>query len=1674
MGTSTDTFVGSLKCILPRRPRAWLYVGLALAFFSASHSTIRAQGVGSIDVPVATGNDDAEEDTTGAVSRNSTDLELVLDNDDQVVGIRFVGVAIPPGSNILNAHVQFQVDAANSNATSLLIQGQAADNPPTFATTAFGISSRPRTTAAVSWAPQAWPTVGEAGAAQRTADLATVIQEIVDRPAWASGNALALIITGTGKRVAESFNGLAAAAPLLHVEFEPFAPNSPPDVAINEPVNGGSFEQGAPVSFAGAATDTEDGNLSASLAWTSDRNGQIGSGPTFTRSDLSAGAHTIAAQAADSDGATDSATVQIAITIGGNAPPAVTIATPPPASSSFKGQFVSFTGTANDLEDGSIAASLTWSSNLDGPIGTGGEFTTRDLSVGTHTITASVTDGGGLTSQAQVTVTVDVSAPAILVGAGNIADCTDVEDEATATLLDGTPGIVFTLGDNAYEDANAADFANCYAPTWGRHKARTLPAIGKQEYKVPVASAYFDYFGTAAGDRTKGYYSYDAGEWHVVVLNSECSQVGGCGRYSPQGQWLQADLAAHPSTCVLAMWNQPLFSSTSGASANTRDFWQILYEAGADLVLNAHRNSFERFAPQDPDGAAKPTQGIREFVVGTGGTGVNAYSTVAPNSEVRNGDTFGIMKLTLRPTSYDWQFLPIAGQSFTDSGSASCVGAQGNHSPAVTITAPFNGSGFAPATSIVFSATAIDPEFGDVSASLTWTSSLDGAIGSGPTFSASTLSPGTHAITATATDGLLSSSDVTTITVFTPGTVEVRIAASNDDAEEAATGDVSRTSSDLELVFDVDDQQVGMRFLGVAIPPAATITKAYLQFQVDQAVSIPTALIVEGEAADNPATFAATSFNISSRPRTTAAVSWAPPPWPTVGQAGPDQQTPDLAPVIQEIVGRPGWASGNAMVLMVRGTGKRVAESYNGLPAGAPLLHVEYTTGGGGPENQAPGVSAGPDQTIPACTPANLSGTVIDDGLPQPPGAIAVSWSHVGGSGLVTFSNPASITTSASFSGPGSYVLRLTGDDGALTGVDDLTVTVQGAPNQPPSVAAGSDQIINVNDGAVLTATATDDGYPCGSALTYAWSLITAPPGGWAGLTTSNLSSTRATFSAPGTYLFRVTTSDGELSASDEIAVTVRPGRDALLVLAPWVSDSNERGRRQADEDAATVLLERLDFAVTPVLAAALRPADVLGRDVIVVLPGVEAAPALGSATSPVVVMSPSLLDDLGMTDSLPTPSPQGPIEPFGTQPNVADIRISNPTHPLAAGLSSATFYTVYRWYGDMLWGRPPASAVTVARISYDDGYPTRYTVFGYDTGSTLANGAVTSARRVAYFGRPSLLNTRGESLFDAAITWAAASAYRPSVLLVAGSTTLNAAETALKQRIEGLGFDVPVVTSIDAGAQAVGKEAVVLADTSSGAGLSALRTLAVPLITWNTAQYSPLGLTGPVAGTDFGSSTALTSLDILSPLHPLAAGLTGQPQVFSSAAPLSWGVPGAGAAAVASLPGGPTRATVFGYEVGAAMVGLSAPDRRAGFFLSAGAAASVTARGGGLFDAALLWVAASDADGDGLDRRTELRLGTDPSNADTNHDGIRDGDAVRLGLSPTNLDMDGDGLTNLAETIAGTDPFSADTDGDGVADSGDAFPLDPTQSQSGPSDINPPNITLIEPADAVLVSTNP
>lgn len=276
-----------------------------------------------------------------------------------------------------------------------------------------------------------------------------------------------------------------------------------------------------------------------------------------------------------------------------------------------------------------------------------------------------------------------------LVGAGDIADCTHEDAAKTAALVAKIPGAVVTLGDNAYPDGSLDNFLDCFDKSWGQLRGRMRPTIGNHEYHVPHAGAYFAYFGKAAGTPFEGYYSFDVGRWHVVSLNSDCvegrrlsdididvtsADFGGCSADSPQAKWLRRDLDAHPSLCTIAMWHHPRFSSgDQGDYRGMSALFSILVDHDVELLLSGHDHDYERFGPQLADGTRDEAHGVRQFVVGTGGATLTQLDKAQPNSERRQDTTHGVLKLTLRPSDYDWEFVPVAGApAFADQGQGTC------------------------------------------------------------------------------------------------------------------------------------------------------------------------------------------------------------------------------------------------------------------------------------------------------------------------------------------------------------------------------------------------------------------------------------------------------------------------------------------------------------------------------------------------------------------------------------------------------------------------------------------------------------------------------------------------------------------------------------------------------------------------------------------------------------------------------------------------------------------------------------------------------------------------------------------------------------------------------------------------------------------------------------------
>lgn len=468
--------------------------------------------------------------------------------------------------------------------------------------------------------------------------------------------------------VVTDVNGVASAPATTTASIT--RPGNQPPV----PDHGGPYTgtEGAPITFDGSGTTDPDGDLPLTFTWTFG-DGASASGVQPAYAYPRNGSFTVSLVVRDAAGAvSEAATTTAAVA---NAPPSVNAGSD--RAVAVGEPFTLLVNAADPgVHDAPWSFTVAWG---DGNQTTGSvQALTSAISAphtytaaGSFTITVAVVDKDGGRGSDTLAVIV-TPPPPMLVGAGDIASCSTNNDEATAKLLDGIPGTVMALGDNAYRNGTAAEYTNCYNPTWGRHKARTRPAPGERDHSVSGAAGYFGYFGAAAGDPGAGYYSYELGDWHVVVLNSEIDFSVASAQYA----WLDADLAAHSGSCVIAYWHRPYAVSGGGGLSGLRPIWELLYRYGADVVVNAHQGFYERFGLQAPDGTAHPA-GIRQFVVGTGGaTKTAAPKQRSPNSQVLNSGTPGVLKLTLGVGSYRWEFIPIAGKSFTDTGEASCTPGQ--------------------------------------------------------------------------------------------------------------------------------------------------------------------------------------------------------------------------------------------------------------------------------------------------------------------------------------------------------------------------------------------------------------------------------------------------------------------------------------------------------------------------------------------------------------------------------------------------------------------------------------------------------------------------------------------------------------------------------------------------------------------------------------------------------------------------------------------------------------------------------------------------------------------------------------------------------------------------------------------------------------------------------------
>jgi uncharacterized protein YjdB len=576
-----------------------------------------------------------------------------------------------------------------------LVTGKAAGGPVTVTATSEGKTG----TAAITVIPVPVASVDVTPATATIAVNATVQLTATPKDAnggaltgravtWATADASIATVDAnglvTGKAVGgpvtitATSEGKSGTADVTVSTFVPVATVSVTPATWSMPV-------GATVQLTATPQDANGNPLSGrTVTWQSNAPGVANVDGSGLVHGLATGSATITAT---SEGKSGSAIVSI------QPAPVARVDMSPGTATIQAGSTVQITATPKDANGNVLVGrTVTWGSSAPGVANVNASGFVVGVAAGTANIRAT---SEGVTGTAVVTVQSASGAP-VLAGAGDIADCSRASQEGTAKLLDGIAGTVATFGDGAYPDGSLADYMNCFDPSWGRHKARTRPSTGNHEYNhgsAAGAPGYYAYWGAAAGDSGIGYYSYDLGGWHVVVINSSLDMSVG----STQERWLRADLAAHPATCTLSYWHHPRFSSGgNGSTLATQPIWQALYDYGADVVVNGHDHDYERFAPQTPTGALDNVNGIREFVVGTGGNSLYSWpGNPIANSQIRSNTDYGVIKLTLWPTSYDWEFVPVAGGSFHDNGSASCHSGAPlpNQAPVANPGGPYNSEG---------------------------------------------------------------------------------------------------------------------------------------------------------------------------------------------------------------------------------------------------------------------------------------------------------------------------------------------------------------------------------------------------------------------------------------------------------------------------------------------------------------------------------------------------------------------------------------------------------------------------------------------------------------------------------------------------------------------------------------------------------------------------------------------------------------------------------------------------------------------------------------------------------------------------------------------------------------------------------------------------------------------
>ncbi len=915
-----------------------------IATFIPQGSAVRVPATGGL----VSGNDDAEENLgSGSVSLTSGDLELGLDGTiAQMVGLRFAGVDVPQGATVLSATLQFTADEISSGAASLIFRGEGANAAAPFSAASEDVSGRPTTGASVPWSASDWVSKGAAGAAQRTPDLAAIVQEIVARPDWVPGNALAILVTGTGRRTAEAYEGGASLAPRLSVIYQ----GEPDTQAPTVPANLRSPARSETTIDLAWDAATDDTGVTGYRVY-----GPLGTTPVSGTSTVVTGlvigtSYGFQVSALDASGNESART------------PVLTVATLPPDTQDPT-QPQNLRSTAQT----SRTIALAWNAASDdrgvtgyrvyGPGGAtdvaGTSHVVENLSPLTqYSFQVSAFDAAGNESAPTPALLVTTAAADPVALSLRIAASSGDAEERLATgalsLTGGDLELGFDLGQ---PQAVGLRFAGVDIPQGATILSASLQFTADE---VKTGPASLSIRGLASDDSllfagTAGVSSRSTTAASVAWSPPDWTVVGaaGAGQRTP-------DLAAVVQEIVSRSgWaaNQALAFVITGSGTRTAESFEGKANAQPLLEL-VYLDQPDLTPPSTPQNLRSPARTSvtidLAWDAATDDRGVTAYRVYGPGGAT-----------------------DVAGTSWVATGL----------SPSTAYTfqvAALDAAGHLSASSPVLNVSTLAPDLQDPSVpqnlrspaqtgttiELAWDASSDnvavtgyrvyGPFGSALVSDTSHVETGLAPATAysfrvAALDAAGNESDLSAALVVSTGAaapveLRVRIASSGDDVEQnLATSALDLTSSDLELIQDGSRAQlVGLRFLGIPVPPGAHITSAYVQFTVDETSSDPTSLGVRAERATNAAAFGAGSGLPSARATTAASAAWSPAAWTSVGAAGSDQRTSDLALVIQEVIDQPGWSAGNALVLLVSGSGRRVAEAFDGVAPAAPELVLVY------------------------------------------------------------------------------------------------------------------------------------------------------------------------------------------------------------------------------------------------------------------------------------------------------------------------------------------------------------------------------------------------------------------------------------------------------------------------------------------------------------------------------------------------------------------------------------------------------------------------------------------------------------------------------------------------------------------------------------------------------------